>query len=312
MTGSGGFRRAFGCFGGTVSIQASGDGAEAAIARGEVLAREIHTTLTRFDSDSELCRLNEDPRSQVGASPLLCRLAATIRWAGEASDGLVDATCLPALEEAGYRDSLDSGPEVSPSLGAGSTRPALADPRERWREIEVDWSSGTIHRPPGLRLDSGGLAKGMAADLIAGLLDGLETFAVDCAGDVRVGGRLGAPQPIVVGGPGVGDPPVGVFVLRDGAAATSGISRRRWRGHDGEVAHHLIDPGRGIPAQTGVVQATAIAATVTQAEVRAKTALLSGPGDGEKALPAGGLLVLDGGATVRVPGRAAVMAAAAR
>ena len=58
----------------------------------------MHAALTRFDPDSELCRLNADPRPRVPASTLVRRLAAAIPYAGELSGGLVDATIAPRLE----------------------------------------------------------------------------------------------------------------------------------------------------------------------------------------------------------------------
>ena len=79
--------------------------------------------------------------------------------------------------------------------------------------------------------------------------------------------------------------------LRDGAAATSGVTRRGW---------HLIDPGTGRPARTGVVQATALAPTALEAEVRAKAALLAGPEAGPEHLAHGGLLVLANGEVISV------------
>ena len=79
------------------------------------------------------------------------------------------------------------------------------------------------------------------------------------------------------------------LTLTDGAAATSGVTRRGW---------HLIDPGTGRPARTGIVQATALAPTALEAEVRAKAALLAGPAAASEYLPHGGLLVLAGGEIV--------------
>ena len=66
------------------------------------------------------------------------------------------------------------------------------------------------------------------------------------------------------------------LTLTDGAAATSGVTRRGW---------HLIDPSTGRPARTGIVQATALAPTALEAEVRAKAALLAGPGGGARPPP---------------------------
>ena len=79
------------------------------------------------------------------------------------------------------------------------------------------------------------------------------------------------------------------LTLADGAAATSGVTRRGW---------HLIDPGTGRPARTGIVQATALAPTALEAEVRAKAALLAGPAAAGDHLPHGGLLVLADGEVV--------------
>jgi thiamine biosynthesis lipoprotein len=58
-------------------------------------------------------------------------------------------------------------------------------------------------------------------------------------------------------------------------------------------------PTLGIPAWTGVVQATAPAPTALAAEILAKTALLLGPEGGRAALGRyGGVLILDDGSLV--------------
>ena len=70
---------------------------------------------------------------------------------------------------------------------------------------------------------------------------------------------------------------------------------RSWLTRDGRPAHHLLDPGTGRPAFTGVVQATALAPTATEAEILAKAALLSGPEGAQKWLRHGGVLVFEDG-----------------
>jgi thiamine biosynthesis lipoprotein len=85
------------------------------------------------------------------------------------------------------------------------------------------------------------------------------------------------------------------FELRGGAVATSGIGRRSWLDTAGRPAHHLLDPASGRPAFTGVVQATALAPTTLEAEVRAKAALLAGPACIRTWLRHGGLAVFDDG-----------------
>jgi thiamine biosynthesis lipoprotein len=216
--------------------------------------------------------------------------------AGERSGGLVDATLVSQLERAGYGASRAGLPGLRAAelRGAGARCPARAHPDRAWRRIVVDDAERTITRPPGLRIDSGGLGKGLAADILARALAGHDAFAVGCAGDVRIGGSAGVLRPVLVEDP-AGGPPLHTFHVADGAVATSGIARRSWRGADGAAAHHLLDPATGLPAWTGVVQATALAATALEAETLAKAALLAGPRHGRELLRGGGLLVLDDG-----------------
>ena len=65
-------------------------------------------------------------------------------------------------------------------------------------DVHVDRSLLSLERPPGLRLDSGGIAKGLFADLSADLLAGHESFAIDCGGDIRLGGAAGIPRQVDV------------------------------------------------------------------------------------------------------------------
>jgi FAD:protein FMN transferase len=98
------------------------------------------------------------------------------------------------------------------------------------------------------------------------------------------------------------DSPLHTFELAAGAVATSGISKRSWCGPDGSPAHHLLDPGTGRPAFTGVVQATALAPTATEAEILSKAAILSGPEHAATWLEHGGVVVFDNGTVDVVTG----------
>ncbi len=46
-----------------------------------------------------------------------------------------------------------------------------------------------VTRPAGVRLDTGGCGKGLAADLAAERLGGYDTFVIDAGGDLRLGGE---------------------------------------------------------------------------------------------------------------------------
>ena len=162
------------------------------------------------------------------------------------------------------------------AAAAPPPRPARPDPRARWRHVRA--LSDAVARPPGVRLDTGGVGKGLAADALVVRLAGYDRVAVDCGGDIRVGGRATAREPFAVEiqHPVTGEL-LGGLSLAGGAVATSGLDVNLWRRPDGSFAHHLLDPSTGLPAWTGLVGATALAPTALEAETLAKMALLRGP-----------------------------------
>jgi thiamine biosynthesis lipoprotein len=296
----------FGCFGSRCAVFVIGDGrrgtAAAAVERAKRRLLVWHERLTRFDPASELSRLNADPRARVPVSPVMARFVEAAIEAAERTGGLVDATLLTQLETAGYRAGLEGAPlplELALRL-APARRPAAPARWSRWRKIEVDTAAGTVTRPPGVRLDSGGLAKGLFADLLADELATHASFAIDCAGDLRVGGAAGLARDVHAASP-FGGAILHTYAATDLGVATSGIGARSWLDADLRPAHHLLDPATGRPAFTGVVQATALAPTAFEAELRAKAAVLSGPGGAATWLPQGGVVVLDDGRHIVLP-----------
>jgi len=273
--------------------------AEAA-GEGRRFIEEFDAALSRFKPDSELCALNADRRDRVPASTLLRRAVAAGLAAAELSGGLVDPTLVGEIEDAGYVASRAgmSGLPLHEALATAPERhPARPSPERRWRGFQVDEEAGEIVRPAGLRFDTGGTGKGLAADLLAARLRGYSRFIVDCGGDIRIGGAdaLVNPYEVFVEHPVTGER---AYVLRlgSGGVATSGLNIRIWRGADGRYAHHLLDPAGGGPAWTGLVGATALGDTALEAETLSKAALLSGPERGREVLSErGGLLVHDSG-----------------
>jgi thiamine biosynthesis lipoprotein len=290
----------FDCFGGSCAVLVAGAGpggtAQDAAARVKRRLLAWHDQFSRFSPTSELSRLNGDPRRVVPVSPTMARFVAAAVGAAGATGGLVDPTLVDELESAGYRrdlswDSLPLSRALLLAPGRATARPRVV---AGWSEIKVDRAARTVTRPPGVRIDSGGIFKGLCGDMLAGVLGGHVSFAVDAAGDVRFGGAAGWRRPVRVTSPFDGSL-VHVFELVEGAAATSGIGRRSWLGAGGRPAHHLLDPATGRPAFTGAVQVTALAATGVEAEMRSKAALLSGPSGALDWLVDGGLVVLDDG-----------------
>jgi thiamine biosynthesis lipoprotein len=152
----------------------------------------------------------------------------------------------------------------------------------------------TVTRPVGVKLDSGGLAKGLFADVLAEELASHAGFAVNCGGDLLIGGAGAINRPIHVESPFDGSR-LHTFNLRRTGVATSGIGRRAWLDSHGRPAHHLLDPASGRPAFTGVVQVTALAPSALMAEIQAKAAILGGPRSAGAWLSHGGVIVRDDG-----------------
>ncbi len=249
----------FDCFGGSCAVLVAGSGpagnAHDAAARVKRRLLAWHDQFSRFSLESELSRLNGDPRRVVTVSPTMARFAAAAVDAAATTGGLVDPTLVGELESAGYRSDLrwESLPLSRALLLAPGRAAAQPHAAGAWAHVEVDRAARTITRPPGVRLDSGGIFKGLCGDMLAGVLGGHASFAVDAAGDVRFGGAAGWRRPVRIVSPFDGSL-LHVFELVQGAAATSGIGRRSWLGADGRPAHHLLDPATGRPAFTGVVQ----------------------------------------------------------
>jgi len=290
------------CFGTTVRLYLSRDLVSGSSDSPQMVALQIKTflklfekRLSRFNPASELCQLNESPDKTVPVSKLLANTVAKSLAAAETTNGLITPVVLDYLEQSGYAESRSGVRTVSLEQAlAAAPAPRSAKPSAEalWRQVSVNHQELTVTRPPGLRLDLGGVGKGVAVDAAAKQVKTLRRALIDCGGDIRTVQNDPTPEPFSVD---VADPFTGLSVAKleliDGAVATSGISSRIWETTTG-FAHHLIDPSTGQPAWTGVVQATALAPTAAEAELLARQVALLGPEAADKVLtPYGGIAI---------------------
>jgi FAD:protein FMN transferase len=265
---------------------------EKALKRTQLLFEKAEETMSRFNADSELTRLNLSAGFPFKASPRLFDVVGESLEAARATGGVFDPTILPNLMASGYDRSFEkmSGRIDEP-------RPNVTGTKCRWQDIQLDAASSSVYLPAGCGIDLGGIGKGWTVDKVSNILGTFPNFAIDAGGDIRVKGTKADGLPWNIG---VADPldisrNLMVVELTDGAICTSTTSRRKWESA-GKIKHHLIDPRSGEPARSGVISATVIAESATRAEVIAKTALILGPEDGllfiESQPGAFGLLVL--------------------
>ena len=274
-------RDAFACFGSRCTVivaDARAADARAAVAQARRRLLEWHGQFSRFESTSELTGLNDAAAETVTVSPMMRRVVEAAVTAARDTGGLVDPTLLSEIEGAGYDSQFEGeGLPIALALALAPDRAPGRPAREAgWRRVRTDRRAGTVTRPPGVRIDPGGIAKGVFADELATLLTGYDAFVVDCGGDMRLGGRLRLAREVHVASP-FDDSTLHTFVVRSGGVATSGVGRRSWLDRNGRPAHHLLDPASGRPAFTGVVQVTAFAPTATEAEALSKAALPDTP-----------------------------------
>lgn len=227
-----------------------------ALLKAEFWVRRLAVRLTRFDERSELSALNRSAGRWTAVSTDLEALLRESLRAHDLSGGLVNIAVLPSMLAAGYTRPLSRGATAA-ALESANPAPPLPG------VLEI--TAGRARLAPNVGIDLGGIAKGWMADRLAERMG--SNVLVNLGGDLRArgGGPDGAGWPVALGDT--------TLLLAGHGAATSSVLRRRW----GEGLHHLIDPRTGLPAATGLVEVSVIAATAVDAEIVAKAALIGGP-----------------------------------
>ena len=262
------FRASAPLMGSTAELLVDGDADD--IACGFRRLRALERTWSRFDPTSELNRLHERPGEWVAVSDDLRRALVWAQRMHVETDGLFDPTVRRSLELMGYdrtfRSVLDSD------------APASAAPVPGLDAVEVDVARNRVRLGAGIRLDLGGIGKGLAADLVARelLANGARSVCVSLGGDIHASGAppesQGWPVPLLHPVTGV---PQAFHLLAGGGLAMSTVALRRWRRGSQEL-HHIVDPRTGTSCRTDLVAVAVAASSTARAEALAKVALILG------------------------------------
>ncbi|MGZ6364024.1 MAG: FAD:protein FMN transferase [Ktedonobacterales bacterium] len=240
-------------------------------------AREVFATweqaLSRFLPDSELSYVNRHAGESVVVSPLFFGVLSNGLIAAHVTHGRYDPTLREQIVQLGYDRTFEALPDALPAashpvrVGGG------------WRDIVIERSRRRVTLSPGVGLDFGGIAKGMAVDAAMARVRqmGIRSALVNAGGDLAVLGQPPASDdggdswPIAIEGKDTS----WTVPLHHGAMATSGIGRRHWC-QGTESRHHLIDPSTGEPVRNELWSVTVAAARCELAEVAAKAAFVAG------------------------------------
>lgn len=249
----------------------SGDRAdgESAIAAVMDQMHAIDDTMSPFKPESELSRINREAsdRPVTVSRPLYDVIARSIDFS-KLSGGAFDITFASAGHLYDYRQGIRPSDEQ------------LARAREAigYRNLILDAAARSVRfARPGVRIDLGGFAKGLAVDNGAAILRsrGIRNAIVTAGGDSHiVGDRRGRPWSIGIRDPRKADAMVAVLPLTDVALSTSGDYERYFE-RGGIRYHHLIDPSTG-KSPGGVRSVTVIAPDGLTSEGLTKSVFVMG------------------------------------
>jgi thiamine biosynthesis lipoprotein len=227
----------------------------------------IENTCSRFRKDSELSVLNKQiGEEQPVSKELFSILKKALQFYHE-TDGLFNPGILKAIEMNGYSKSIEHIREQRINISVLAPTAVKVQPLV----LHENKQSITLFT----KIDLGGIAKGWVIDRAAELLEKNGYGFINVGGDIRIFGTL--PRPLNIG---IEDPfdqtkMISSIQAENGAVATSTTMKRRWL-VKGEWKHHLIDPRTSLPSESTIVSATVTAPTALEADVLAKTILLSG------------------------------------
>ena len=247
-----------------------GDGGDELVEGASAHLRELEARWSRFESSSEISRLNASAGVPlVVSAPTVALIELGIEgW--RVTNGCFDPTVLGDVVRAGYDRSFCE-------ITDATARVATSSFRRGCDGIEVDPTSGTVRLPTGVGVDPGGIGKGLAADLVIDALcaTGAEGACVNVGGDVRVAGASpGDGWVIELSRAGCSRQREAVQLV-DGAVATSAPTYRSWL-RSGSRKHHLIDPRTGEPIDNDIVSVSVAAARGWQADVLTKAIFVAG------------------------------------
>jgi len=236
---------------------------------------------SRFLPNSELSQLNRGSGLKQHVSPEFREVLLAAQRMSQLTDGLYNPFVLPALQRAGYKQSLVKEYSHDPvdDHSAKQIVPASS------LEINDNW----VTIPYGTALDLGGCGKGYIGDVLADIAEqeqGMRGFWFSIGGDIVTSGLNEQGQPWVVQvAPSVKDmtQTVACITMPDSgryAVATSTTALRKGV-QQGKSWHHIIDPRTGQPAASNVTMASVCSQTLLEADVLASCAIIVGEVEAE-------------------------------
>jgi thiamine biosynthesis lipoprotein len=259
----------------SIHVQAfGGDEATRRAAIDEAFAAfaEVDRLMSNYRDDSELALVNRNgARENVSVSDPMFAVLDAARRVSAASNGAFDVTVGPLVRLWGFHDKT---PHIPTDAELAAVRP-LVD----YRQVLLDAEHRTAHfSRQGIEIDLGGIAKGFAVEIAAGVLrrKGLGGV-IDAGGNQYL---LGAPPGKRAWTVGIKDPDardrvLGVVETGETSVSTS-ADTSNFLIASGRRYGHILDP-RTLQPATQSLSATVLSRDATLADALSKAAFVLGP-----------------------------------
>jgi thiamine biosynthesis lipoprotein len=260
----------------TVTVASDSDKkAEAAIEAAFDEIRGLEKKLSFWTEDSEIASINrESGMRPVKVSRETLEIIKDSVYVSEKTGGAFDPTVGPVIRQWDFKKKKRPTDEALKEAAS----------RVDYRALVIDGDTVFLSRA-GMSFDTGGIAKGFAADRAEAVLKrmGIKAGLISVAGDIKAFGlkpdgrpwRVGIRNPRAVGEE---DDVMATVELKDMAVSTSGDyerffmeGRRRY--------HHLLDPRTGYPAQ-GFMSVSIVAPRSVMADGFSTGVFVAGPEEG--------------------------------
>ncbi len=234
---------------------------------------DLEARLSTWRPDSQISAINRrGAKDPVVASPEIIRAVATAKELWESTGGAFDITVGPILELWGFyedKGGVPSSTEIQAALEQVGMDKVLVNRLESTVSLQAE----------GMRLDFGGVGKGMALDKAARILKESGVKSALLHGGTSTIIALGAPPnsehwTVHMPNPYNLDERLDTFALVDASYSFSGCYGNL-REFNGTSYCHIIDPRTAMPIQ-GVLAVSAVAKTATESDALSTAFLVMG------------------------------------
>jgi len=259
----------------SIQVQAfGGDEATRRAAIDEAFAAfaEVDRLMSNYRDDSELALINRNAaHDAVSVSEPMFGVLDAARRVSAASNGAFDITVGPLVRLWGFHDKK---PHVPTAAELATVRPLID-----YRHVLLDAEHRTVHfARGGVELDLGGIAKGFAVEVAAGVLRrmGLSGF-IDAGGNQYLLGTPPGKRAWTIGikNPDVPDRVMGVLETGEISVSTS-ADYYNFLVASGRKYGHILDPHTLEPSTTAL-SVTILSRDGTLADAMSKAAFILGP-----------------------------------